>query len=181
MYQFIIIFVFINILLVLCNSQGIFDFSLEDFNGNVIPLSNYKKSKLIMIVNIALNDGHTFLNFRELEELYNHHHDQGLEILAVLSNDFGVDQKILDPPYLGNIPVFNLVHVTGPSIHPLFSYLIDHTTHLPISWNFCKFLIDSSNGKPFKRYGHIINPFKIEGEITAKIGIKKIDPYDEEL
>ena len=155
------------------DGQGIFEYSLEDFDGNVIQLSKYKDgSKVIMIVNIAINDGHTFLNFRELEELYQRYHDQGLEILAITSNDFGIEDKILAPPSIGKIPVFNLVHVTGSSIHPLFNYLIENTTNLPLSWNFCKFLVDS-NGKPFKRYGHIINPLKIEGDIVAKMGIQK--------
>jgi len=172
MYNIVLIFISI---LILINGQGIYEYSLEDFNGNLVSLSKYKNSKVIIIVNIALNDGITHFNFRELEELYTKYHDQGLEIIAIVSNDFGIEEKILIPPSIGtsNIPVFNVVHVTGTSIHPLFNYLIENTTNLPLSWNFCKFLIDPSNGKPYKRYGHIINPLKIEADILAKVGLLK--------
>ena len=141
----------------------IYDYSLIDIDGNEVSLAQYKDSKVIMIVNIAMDDGLTFINNKELGMLHSKYHDKGLEILAILSNDFATQQSIAQKPSIGNIATFQDTKVTGDTIHPLFTYLTSATDNIPINWNFCKFLI--VNGKPVKRYQPTVNPLKIEPDI----------------
>jgi len=166
----IIVLIIIFVTQVVC--QGIFEFSLKDFDGSQeISLQQYSNSKATLIVNIATNDGLTFINFKQLQDLYSKYHDKGLEIFAVLSNDFG-QESVLMKPSLGNIPIFGKTIVSGESIHPLFRYLIEQTDHAPLSWNFAKFLINA-NGKPIKRFAPQISPISIETDIIKLLGNTK--------
>ena len=146
--------------------QGIYDYTLIDFDGNEVSLAQYKGThKVILIVNIAMDDGLTFRNNKELEILHSKYHDK-LEILAILSDDFAVQHSIPQKPSIGNIKTFQNTKVTGDQAHPLFTYLTSATDNLPINWNFCKFLINQ-HGKPVKRYQPTINPLKIEPDILT--------------
>lgn len=147
-------------------SQGVFDFKLIDFDTEQeISLQQYKNTKAILITNVALNDGLTFINFKQLQHLYEKYHDKGLEILAIM-NDFGQESSIVVvKPHIGKIPLFSKTVVSGESIHPLFNYLVEQTNQIPISWNFAKFLIDAKNGKPIKRYAPQVSPLNIEHDI----------------
>jgi glutathione peroxidase len=147
-----------------CQCQGIYDYNLIDIDGNEVSLAQYKGTKVILIVNIAMDDGLTFRNNKELEVLHSKYHNKGLEILAILSNDFATQQSIPQKPSIGSIAtIFQNTKVTGDTIHPLFTYLTSATDNIPINWNFCKFLI--VNGKPVKRYQPTVHPLKIEPDI----------------
>jgi len=155
------------LLLVYTQCQGIYDYSLIDIDGNEVSLASFKFAKAILIVNIAMDDGLTFLNNRELEILHSKYHDKGLEILAILSNDFSTEKSLPQKPSIGSIAtIFQNTKVTDTSDenrHPLFTYLTAATDSMPISRNFCKFLI--VNGKPVKRYTPTVSPLKIEPDI----------------
>lgn len=165
--KILLVSLILTIVLALTLGQGIFDYSLQDYDGNDVPLSQYKISstKVILIVNIADNDGHTFHNNKELDLLYSKYKDK-LMILAITSNDFSLDHhQSPSNPILGMIPVFAQISLTGATRHPLIDYLVDNTDSMPINWNYHKFLINAANGKPINHYTPNINPMKIEPDI----------------
>ena len=65
----------------------IYDYSVQDAQGNDIPLSRYK-GKVLLIVNTATACGFT-PQYKELEEIYETYHANGFEIIDVPCNQFG--------------------------------------------------------------------------------------------
>ena len=65
----------------------IYDYSVQDAQGNDVPLKNYK-GKVLLIVNTATHCGFT-PHYREMEELYEKYHSNGFEIIDVPCNQFG--------------------------------------------------------------------------------------------
>jgi glutathione peroxidase len=71
---------------------------------------------------------------------------------------------------------FEKGHVNGKDTREVYSYLKrelkseDGTTD--IRWNFGKFLVDHE-GKPFKRYGPMIDPVDIRADIEHLLKIKE--------
>ncbi len=140
--------------------QTVYDFSLVDLDGKVVPLSTYK-GKLLLIVNLAsqsvFHDQVAALN--DLQKTYA---ADGLVVLGIPSSDFGgeelKDSAELRKYYIDTIhagfPVFARASLTGSNAIPLYRFLCDAKLGLPggdIHWNFSKFLIDRE-GKPLARY-----------------------------
>src|SRR5271156_2669927 len=77
--------------------QTVYDFSLVDLDGKVVPLSTYK-GKLLLIVNLAsqsvFHDQVTALN--DLQKTYA---ADGLVVLGIPSSDFG-GEEVKDPAEL---------------------------------------------------------------------------------
>ena len=67
--------------------MSIYDYSVQDAEGNDIPLKNYK-GKVLLIVNTATKCGFT-PQYKELEHMHETYHDKGLEIIDVPCNQFG--------------------------------------------------------------------------------------------
>ena len=65
----------------------IYDYSVQDAQGGNVPLKNYK-GKVLLIVNTATKCGFT-PHYKELEQMYEKYHAQGLEIIDVPCNQFG--------------------------------------------------------------------------------------------
>ncbi len=65
----------------------IYDYSVQDAQGNDVSLSKYK-GKVLLIVNTATACGFT-PQYKELEEIYEKYHDSGFEIIDVPCNQFG--------------------------------------------------------------------------------------------
>ena len=63
-------------------AESIFDFSVEDGRGELVPLSKFQDSKVILIVNTASYCGYTVSNYEQLQDMYSRLHPKGLEILA---------------------------------------------------------------------------------------------------
>ncbi len=140
--------------------QTVYDFSLVDLDGRVVPLSTYK-GKLLLIVNLAsqsvFHDQIAALN--ELQKTYG---PDGLVILGIPSSDFG-GEELTDPAAMRKyyadtvhaaFPVFARASLTGPNEIPLYQFLCDPKQSLPggdLHWNFSKFLIDRK-GEPLARY-----------------------------
>ncbi|HUH63177.1 MAG TPA: glutathione peroxidase [Terracidiphilus sp.] len=140
--------------------QTVYDFSLVDLDGKVVPLSTFK-GKLLLIVNLAsqsvFHDQIAALN--DLQKTYG---AEGLVVLGIPSSDFG-GEELTDPAALRKyyadtvhaaFPVFARASLTGPSEIPLYAFLCDPKQSLPggeIHWNFSKFLIDRK-GEPLARY-----------------------------
>jgi len=65
----------------------IYDYSVRDAQGNDVPIKDYK-GKVLLIVNTATKCGFT-PHYKELEQMYEKYHAQGLEIIDVPCNQFG--------------------------------------------------------------------------------------------
>jgi len=155
-------------------SNNIYQFSAKDTLGESIELSSYK-NKVLLIVNTASDCGFT-PQYKGLQNLYQKHQAQGLEVLAFPCNQFkqqekGNDEEIkqfCDLRFNIKFPLFGKIDVNGDNAHPLFNFL---KTQAPgvlgskgIKWNFTKFLINKE-GEVIKRYAPTTKPEAIETDI----------------
>ena len=114
--------------------MSIFDFTVQTQDGNAIPLSEYK-GKVLLIVNTATGCGFT-PQYDELQDLYELHQKDGLEILDFPCNQFaeqapGSDEEIhsfCTGRYGITFPQFSKVEVLGENASPLFQYLSANTS-----------------------------------------------------
>ena len=107
----------------------IYDYSVQDANGNDISLGDYK-GKVMLIVNTATGCGFT-PHYKELEAMYEKYHDEGLEIIDVPCNQFGgqtpgTDEEIREfctLRYNTKFPQMKKSDVNGKAALPLYAYL----------------------------------------------------------
>ena len=158
----------------------IYDFNVEDAQGNQVPLSKYQ-GKLILVVNTASKCGFT-PQYKDLQELYSTWHAKGLEILAFPCNQFGQQepgsnaeiQEFCQINYGLTFPVFAKIDVNGEDAHPLYKYLRTQNTsglNMDIRWNFTKFLFNQ-DGNLVKRYESKVVPQEIGMEIESLLSGK---------
>jgi glutathione peroxidase len=156
--------------------QTVYDFSLVDLDGKVVPLSTYK-GKLLLIVNLAsqsvFHDQIAALN--DLQKTYG---ADGLVILGIPSSDFG-SEELTDPAAMRKyyadtahaaFPVFARASLTGVSEIPLYQFLCDPKQSVPggdIHWNFSKFLIDRK-GEPLARYEAGDDPADLDFHVAVE-------------
>ena len=74
-----------------------YDYSLIDRTGNEVSMRNYE-GKVVMVVNTATGCGFT-PQYKDLEDMYEKYHEQGLEIIDVPCNQFanqtpGTDEEV---------------------------------------------------------------------------------------
>jgi glutathione peroxidase len=142
------------------SKQTVYNFSLVDLDGRVVPLSTYK-GKLLLIVNLA-SQSVFHDQIAALSELQKTYSADGLVVIGVPSNDFGSEElkdiaalrKYYTETEHVTFPVFAPASLHGPSTIPLFQFLCDPKAGLPggdVHWNFSKFLVDRE-GKPLARY-----------------------------
>lgn len=160
--------------------KSVYDFTVEDIQGNEVKLSDYS-GKVLLMVNVASKCGLT-PQYEGLEKIYREYKDKGFEILGFPANEFagqepGTNDEIAGfcrSTYGVDFPMFSKIVVKGEGQHPLYQFLTSkksEATELPggklktilkekgllsgqpsdISWNFEKFLID--------RKGNIIGRF----------------------
>ncbi len=109
--------------------MNIYDYSLTLPSGEEVSLADYK-GKVMVIVNTATGCGFT-PHYKELEEMYELYHEQGLEIIDVPCNQFagqtpGTDDEIHEfctLKYNTQFPQFKKSDVNGENELPLFTYL----------------------------------------------------------
>jgi len=107
----------------------IYDYSVQDAQGNEIPLSRYKGT-VLLIVNTATACGFT-PQYKELEALYETYHTKGFEIIDVPCNQFGEQAPGTDAEihtfctlrYNTKFPQMKKSDVNGEYALPLFTYL----------------------------------------------------------
>jgi len=155
-------------------NNDIYQFSAQNNVGDTIELASYK-NKVMLIVNTASDCGFT-TQYKGLQDLYQKHQAQGLEVLAFPCNQFkqqekGSDAEIkqfCDLRFNIKFPLFSKIDVNGENTHPLFDFLKSQATGLlgsrSIKWNFTKFLVNKE-GKVIKRYAPTTKPEAIESDI----------------
>ncbi|XP_045471254.1 probable phospholipid hydroperoxide glutathione peroxidase [Harmonia axyridis] len=148
-------------------AKSIYEFTVNDINGQPVSLEKYKGHVLI-IVNVASKCGYTNNHYTELNELYDEYAEtKGLKILAFPCNQFGGQEpgdanEICEFTKKRNVKfdLFEKVNVNGNDAHPLFKYLKQKQGGFlldAIKWNFTKFIIDK-NGQPVDRQGPNVSP-----------------------
>jgi glutathione peroxidase len=135
------------------SDNSIYQFNVKKLNGEELNLSAYK-DKVLLIVNTASQCGFT-PQLKDLVTLKTEFSENGFEILAFPSNDFG-GQEPLDgnaivqfcESYGANFPIFEKIRVRGPYADPLYQFFANKKNNGMLNsvprWNFHKFLIDKS-------------------------------------
>ena len=110
-----------------------YDFTVKAQDGSEVKLSDYS-GKVLLIVNTATGCGFT-PQYKELQEIYEAHHEDGLEILDFPCNQFGgqapgSDEESHDfcsSRYGITFPQFSKVDVNGEGAIPLYKWLTENT------------------------------------------------------
>jgi len=108
--------------------------------------------------------------------LYNKYKDQGLEILAFPSNQFGgqepgtpADIRSFVDKYGVTFPMMSKVDVNGDGTSPVYRFLKDGSNGGDIIWNFAtKFLVDKE-GKTLRRFDGMKAPDDLEPDIVEAL------------
>ena len=106
-----------------------YDYSLIDRSGNEVSMRNYE-GKVVIIVNTATGCGFT-PQYKDLEDMYEKYHEQGLEIIDVPCNQFanqtpGTDEEVHEfctLKYNTKFDQFKKSDVNGEHALPLFTFL----------------------------------------------------------
>lgn len=179
-------------------SPTIYDFSLVDASGKLVPLSTYK-GKVMLIVNLAPHSAYRD-QVSALNEIQKAYSAQGLVILGIPSEDFGGAEKKgasqSDPDQKSSLqadfPVFAPAKLRGVQTIPLYKFLCDSKLSVgggDLHWSYTKFIIDR-DGKPLARYEvdqdpadldfHLIIESALAGKLKAKSADKKADEKEKE-
>jgi glutathione peroxidase len=159
--------------------QTIYPFTVTNIEGDAVSLASFK-DKVLLIVNTASECGYT-PQYKDLEELYKEYRDQGFEVLAFPSNDFGEQEPLngaeiadyCSAHFRTTFPVFEKAAVKGENAIPLYQFLSNkkQNGHVNIAprWNFQKYLVN--------RKGEVVNyyfPFTKPTSRRVKKGIEKL-------
>lgn len=160
--------------------KTVYDFSFKKPNGEVLNLSDFR-GKVLLIVNTASDCSFT-PQYQGMEKIYQKYKDQGLEIIAIPSDDFGHqepgnDEEIQNFCQINfgvTFPVTSKEIVSGNNAHPFFPWISQELGFGSApKWNFHKYLIDQ-DGKPVDFFYSITraDSGRLEGAIQRLIKSK---------
>ena len=109
--------------------MSFYDYSVTDRAGNEVSMKQFE-GKVVLVVNTATGCGFT-PQYKDLESLYEAHHEAGLEILDIPCNQFagqtpGTDDEIHEfctLKYNTQFPQMKKSEVNGEGALPLYGYL----------------------------------------------------------
>ncbi len=109
--------------------MSVYEYSVPTPKGEQISLQDYA-GKVLLIVNTATGCGFT-PQYKDIEEIYEKYHDQGLEVIDVPCNQFagqtpGTDDEIhqfCTLKYNTQFPQMKKSDVNGENQLPLYGYL----------------------------------------------------------
>ncbi|MBR6401089.1 MAG: glutathione peroxidase [Firmicutes bacterium] len=179
--------------------MSIYDFKVKAMDGSEVSLGEYK-GKVLLIVNTATGCGFT-PQYEDLQELYDEHQKDGLEILDFPCNQFanqapGTDEEIhtfCTGRFGMTFPQFSKIDVNGENADPLYKWIVENTVFEGFDKNPMGLMLSAVLKKFNKNYkeGNDIkwNFTKIlidrEGNITARFepttNMKKVKAKIEEL
>ncbi|MDB9776627.1 glutathione peroxidase [Alphaproteobacteria bacterium] len=151
-------------------SENIYDFMIDDIDGNEIQLKRFKGSP-ILLINTASRCGFTG-QYQNLANLFIDYKDKGLIIIATPSNSF--NQELSNEKEVKNFCLINyqtkfmisgIINVKGNDAHMLYKWIRSEYGKTP-KWNFYKFLFNTS-GQLEESWSSIIKPDS--NKITNKI------------
>jgi glutathione peroxidase len=153
----------------------IVDHTVQTLEGETKKLSDYR-GKALLIVNTASECGYT-PQYADLQQVYAKYREQGFEVLAFPSNDFGGQEpgqpeeirEFVDDAFSVTFPIFDKVHAKGPEQSPLYKTLTEDTAEGikgEVKWNFTKFIVDPQ-GKVVARFEPPVKP--TDREVTTTI------------
>ena len=134
------------------NDKTIYQFKVEDINGETFDLSSLKGKK-VMIVNTASKCGFT-PQYAELQRIYEQYKYDDFVIIGFPSNDFGNQEpgsneeisEFCQKNYGVDFPMMAKITVKGEEKHPLYQFLTEKSKNgfkdSEVKWNFQKYLID---------------------------------------
>ncbi len=113
---------------------SIYDYTLYDRKDNAYPMKDYE-GKVILVVNTATGCGFT-PQYKELEEMYEKYHEQGLEIVDVPCNQFANQapeddegiHEFCTMRYKTQFPQMKKSDVNGENELPIYTYLKSQKT-----------------------------------------------------
>lgn len=138
------------------SDKNIYQFSVEDINGNNFDFKDLKGKK-IMVVNTASKCGYT-PQYKDLQALYEEYKNQNFTIVGFPANNFGRQEpgsdaeiaQFCETNYGVSFPMMSKISVKGKDTHPLYDFLTTKDKNgfkdSEVKWNFQKYLIDE-NGK----------------------------------
>lgn len=150
--------------------KSIYDFTLNDIDGNSVDFTQFKGKKLLL-VNVASKCGYT-PQYADLQKLNEEYGDQ-VVILGFPANNFGGQEpgtnedikQFCSANYGVTFQMFDKISVKGADKHPLYRWLSDKDLNgwndKEPSWNFCKYFIDE-NGELKKFFPSSVNPMDDE-------------------
>ncbi|MBQ7654043.1 MAG: glutathione peroxidase [Clostridia bacterium] len=114
--------------------MSIYDYTITAQDGKEISMADYK-GKVLVIVNTATGCGFT-PQYDELQDLYDLHSKDGLEILDFPCNQFGnqapgSDEEIhtfCTGRFGITFPQFSKIDVNGENASPLYKYLTENSS-----------------------------------------------------
>jgi len=165
----------------MADKETIYQFSAENIDGKSESLEKYR-GNVVLVVNVASQCGFTDSNYKQLKELQDTYHQQGLRIAAFPCNQFGHQEprcasdikNFVNQDYKFEPDLFGKIDVNGNEAHPLFTFLKEKqsgTLGSFIKWNFTKFLVDR-HGRPIKRYSPTTEPKKLVADIEKALNEK---------
>lgn len=147
----------------------------KSIDGGIIDTNDWR-GKPYLIVNTASKCGFT-RQYAPLQKLYDRFHDQGLQMIAVPSDDFNqeldTDQEIkafCELTYGIDMPMSVTTSVKGNKAHPFFKSLKEESGFVP-SWNFNKILVDA-DGELVQTWGSTTNPMSAKIISAVKSTLK---------
>lgn len=155
-------------LLMAGKTMNLYDFTMDDIDGNPVNLNQYR-GKVLLVVNTASLCGNT-PQYTDLETIYEQYHDKGFEVLAFPANNFGRQEPGTNAEIKGfcltkysvSFPLFSKISVKGSDKHPLYRYLTEQSPFPgEVEWNFQKYLVDRS-GNVVGRFHHRTKPLSPE-------------------
>ncbi len=113
--------------------MNVYDFTVKSRDGKDVPLSDYR-GKVLLIVNTATGCGFT-PQYDDLQDLYDEHQKDGLEILDFPCNQFGEQAPGSDEEihsfctgrYGITFPQFAKIDVLGENQIPLYKWLEENS------------------------------------------------------
>ncbi len=140
-----------------------FDFKINDLNGEVINLSDYK-DKVVLLVNTASYCGFT-KQYSDLQKLWDDYKKNGLIVIAVPSNSFNQEKKsdnevkqFCEVNFSVNFPITTIVDVKGQNAHDIYKWAKNNYGNSAIpKWNFYKILINKQ-GKIEDTFSSLTKP-----------------------
>lgn len=138
------------------NVETIYQFTVEDINGDEFDFSGLKGKK-IMIVNTASKCGLT-PQYEQLQALFERYGGSGFTIVGFPANNFGQQEpgtnteiaEFCQLNYGVSFPMMSKISVKGEDMHEIYRFLtqkdLNGLKDSEVAWNFQKYLIDE-NGR----------------------------------